>query len=50
MLRKISGPKRDQVTGAWRRLRKEKLYDMYCWPNIIQFERNEMGGTLGSYG
>jgi hypothetical protein len=29
------GPKRDDVTGKWRRLLNKKLYDLYCSPNII---------------
>jgi hypothetical protein len=33
MLRKIFGPKRDEVTGEWRRLHNEELYGMYT-PNI----------------
>ena len=27
--RKIFGPKRDEVTGEWRRLDEEELYDLY---------------------
>jgi hypothetical protein len=34
-LRRIFGPKRDEVTGEWRRLHNEKLYDIYSSPNII---------------
>jgi hypothetical protein len=29
VLRKIFGAKRDEVTGEWRRLRNEELYDPY---------------------
>jgi hypothetical protein len=50
VLRKIIGPKRDQVTGVWRRLHNEELDDLHCWPNIIQIMKNEMGGAFGSYG
>jgi len=28
-LRRISGPKRDEVRGEWRRLHNEKLHDLY---------------------
>jgi len=35
VLRRIFGPKRDEVTGEWRKLHNEELNDMYCSPNII---------------
>jgi hypothetical protein len=35
VLRGIFGPKRDEVTGEWRRLHNEELYDLYSSPNII---------------
>jgi hypothetical protein len=36
VLRRIFGPKRDEVTGEWRRLHKEELNDLYSSPNIIR--------------
>jgi hypothetical protein len=36
VLRGIFGPKRDGVTGEWRRLHNEELYDLYSSPNIIR--------------
>jgi hypothetical protein len=36
VLRRIFGPKRDEVTGEWRRLHKKKLYASYSSPNIIR--------------
>jgi hypothetical protein len=33
--RRIFGPKRDEVTGQWRKLHKEELHDLHCLPNII---------------
>jgi hypothetical protein len=35
VLRKICGPKRDEVTREWRRLQNEELYDLY--PHQISF-------------
>jgi hypothetical protein len=32
----FGGPKRDEVTGEWRKLHNEKLCDPYCSPNIIR--------------
>ena len=36
VLRKTFGLKRDEVTGEWRKLCNEELYDLYCSPNVIQ--------------
>jgi len=36
VLRRIFGPKRDEVTGEWRRLHNEELTDLYCSHNIVQ--------------
>jgi len=35
VLRATFGPKRDEVTGEWRKLHNEQLSDLYCSPNII---------------
>jgi len=36
VLRRIFGPKRDEVTGEWRKLHNEELNDLYCSPNIVR--------------
>ena len=36
VLRGIFGPRRDGVTGEWRRLHNEELNDLYCSPNIVR--------------
>jgi hypothetical protein len=35
-VRRIFGPKRDEVTGGWRELHNEELRDLYSPPNIIR--------------
>jgi hypothetical protein len=36
VLRRIFGPKRDEVTGKWRKLHNEELHHLYCSPSIIR--------------
>ena len=36
VLRRIFGPKRDEVTGEWRKLHNEELNDLYCSPDIVR--------------
>jgi len=36
VLRRIFGPKREEVTGEWRKLHNEGLNDLYCSPNIVR--------------
>ena len=54
-----SGPKRDEVTGEWRKLLNEELYDLYASPNIIRVIKcrinrceellTRMGGKRSAY-
>jgi hypothetical protein len=36
VLRRIFGPKRDEVTGEWRKLHNEELHNLYLSPDIIR--------------
>jgi hypothetical protein len=44
LLRRISGPKRDEATGEWRRLHDEELNDLYSSPNIIRVIKSRRMG------
>ena len=52
VLRRIFGPKRDEVTGEWRKIHNEELNELYSpkifW--VIKFEKNETGGAYSTYG
>jgi len=52
VLRRIFGPKRDEVTGEWRKLHSEELNDVYCSPNIVddKIKKNEMSRVCSAYG
>jgi hypothetical protein len=47
VLRRIFGPKRDEVTGEWRRLHNKELYALYCSPDS-QTKKTEMGGAFST--
>ena len=58
-LRRIFGPRKDEVTGKWRRLHKEELNVLYCSPNIVRVIKSRrmrwaghvarMGEEIGAY-
>ena len=45
VLRRIFGPKRDGVTGEWRKLHNEELNDLYSSPNIVRVIKSRMRWT-----
>jgi hypothetical protein len=59
VLRRILGPKGDEVTGEWRRLHNNELYAVYSSPNIIRVVKSRrlrwaghvarMGKRRGTY-
>jgi hypothetical protein len=48
VLRRIFGPKRDEVTGEWRKLHNEELRDLY--PSSSRVKEDEMGGACSTNG
>ena len=50
VLRRIFGPRRDEVTGEWRRLHNEELNDLYCSPNIVRVIKWRLAGHVARMG
>jgi hypothetical protein len=49
VLRKVFGPKRDEVKGEWRKLHNEELSDLYSLPNIVRVVKSRRM-RCGAYG
>jgi hypothetical protein len=47
VLRKIFGPKRDEVKGEWRTLHNEELRDLYSSPSVIRIIRSRRMRWVG---
>jgi hypothetical protein len=52
VLRRIFGPKRDEMTAEWRKLHNDELNDMHSSTNIVRVKKieNEKGGACSAYG
>jgi hypothetical protein len=51
VLRRIFGPKRDEVMGEWRKLQNQVVHNLYSSPDIIrQVRANEVSGACGTHG
>ena len=47
MLRRVCGPKRDEVTEKWRKLHNEELSDLYSLPNIVRVVKSRRMRWVG---
>jgi hypothetical protein len=47
MLRRIFGPKREEVAGGWGRLHNEELHNLYASPNIIRVIKSRKMRWMG---
>jgi hypothetical protein len=47
VLRRIFGPKRDEVTGDWRKLHNEELHNLYSSQNIIRMIKSRRMRSAG---
>jgi hypothetical protein len=43
VLRRIFGPKRDEVTGEWRKLHNEELHNLYSSPDTVSLGKSSQG-------
>jgi len=50
VLRRIFGPRRDEVTGEWRRMHNEELNGLYFSPNIVRVIKSRIMRWLGMWG
>jgi hypothetical protein len=53
VLRKIFGPKKDEVAGEWKKLHNEELRDVYSSPSIIRIiksRRMRLAGHIARMG
>ena len=47
VLRRIFGPKRNDVRGEWRKLHSEELHDLFCSPNIVRVIKSRRMRWMG---
>jgi hypothetical protein len=47
LLRIIFGPKREEVTGDWRKLHNEELHNLYSSPNLIRMIKSKTMRWVG---
>ena len=47
VLRRVFGPKRDEVTGEWRKLHNEEFRDIYSLPNIVRVVKSRRMRWVG---
>jgi len=47
VLRRVFGPKRDEVKGEWRKLHNEELRDLYSLPNKVRVVKSRRMRRLG---
>jgi len=50
VLRRIFGPKRDEVTGEWRKLHNEELNYLYCIVRVIKSKKIRWAGHVACMG
>jgi hypothetical protein len=49
VLRRVFGPKKDEVTGEWRKLHNEELSDLYSLPNTVRVVKSRRMDGRGKW-
>jgi hypothetical protein len=49
VLRRVFGPKRDEVTGEWRKIHNEELRGLYSLPNIVRVVKSRRMRWAGNF-
>jgi hypothetical protein len=49
VLRRIFGPKRDEVKGEWKKLHNKERNDLYCSPNIVRLMKSRIMRWVGMW-
>jgi hypothetical protein len=47
VLRRIFGPKRDEIIAGWRKLHNEELHKLYSLPNVIRMMKSRRMRSVG---
>ena len=47
VLRRVFGPKREEVTGEWRKVHNEELSDLYSLPKIVRVVKSRIMRWVG---
>jgi hypothetical protein len=47
VLRRMFGPKRDEVIRGWKKLHNEELHNLYCSPSIIRMIKSKRARWVG---
>jgi hypothetical protein len=50
VLKRIFGPKRDEVRGGWRKLHNEEIHNLYSSPSIIRMIKSDGQGMYYEWG
>jgi len=50
VLRRLFGPKREEVAGGWRRLHNEELHSLYRSPDVVKMTKSKRDVAYSAHG